>query len=97
MDSCAPTPQPPQNRAILVSLRVSWVDEMADAASRKRAQRLRQTRRERGDRETNVWLPREIGIAIDEAVERGLFPSRQVAITQALEAVFVRKERNVVT
>ncbi len=70
---------------------------MADAASRKRAQRLRQTRRERGDRETNVWLPREIGTAIDEAVESGLFPSRQVAITHALEAAFVRKELKTVT
>jgi hypothetical protein len=73
------------------------MDAMADAASRKRAQRLRQTRRERGDRETNVWLPREIGTAIDEAVDSGLFPSRQVAITHALAAIFIRKERNVVT
>jgi hypothetical protein len=70
---------------------------MADAASRNRTQRLRQTRRERGDRETNVWLPREIGTAIDEAVESGLFPSRQVAIAHALEAVFVRKELKSVT
>ena len=70
---------------------------MADAASRKRAQRLRQTRRERGDRETNIWLSREIGNAIDEAVESGLFPSRQIAITRALEAIFIRKDRNVVT
>jgi hypothetical protein len=69
---------------------------MADAASRKRARRLRETRRERGERETNVWLPRDIGTAIDDAVEHGLFPSRQVAITRALEAVFVHKERNVV-
>jgi len=69
---------------------------MADAASRKRTQRLRQTRRERGDRETNVWLPREIGNAIDQAVESGHFPSRQVAITHALEAAFVRKELKIV-
>src|SRR5918993_2223081 len=97
MDSCSATPQPSQNRAILVSLRVSWMDAMADAASRKRAQRLRQTRRERGDRETNVWLPREIGTAIDEAVDSGLFPSRQVAITHALAAIFIRKELKTVT
>jgi hypothetical protein len=70
---------------------------MADAASRKRARRLRETRRERGERETNVWLPRDIGTAIDEAVEHGLFPSRQVAITRALEAAFVRKELKTVT
>ena len=68
------------------------MDAMADAASRKRAQRLRQTRRERGDRETNVWLPREIGTAIDEAVDSGLFPSRQVAITHAL-ATFFEQEK----
>jgi len=73
------------------------MDAMADAASRKRAQRLRQTRRERGDRETNVWLPQEIGTAIDEAVDSGLFPSRQVAITHALAAIFIREERNAVT
>ncbi len=73
------------------------MDAMADAASRKRAQRLRQTRRERGDRETNVWLPREIGNAIDQAVESGRYPSRQVAITHALEAAFVQKEPNTVT
>lgn len=70
---------------------------MADAASRRRTQRLRQTRRERGDRETNIWLPRDLGCAIDKAVEDGIFPSRQVAITQALEAVFLRKESNIVT
>jgi hypothetical protein len=65
---------------------------MADAASRKRTQRLRQIRREKGDRETNVWLSRDLGCAIDDAVERGLFPSRQVAIAETLEAAFVRKE-----
>ena len=70
---------------------------MADSASRKRTQRLRQTRRERGDRETNIWLPQEIGAAIDRAVESGRYPSRQVAITRALEAIFIREERNAVT
>ena len=39
------------------------------------------------------WL----GDAIDEAVESGRFKSRQEAITHALEAMFVQKERNVVT
>jgi hypothetical protein len=73
------------------------VKTMADEASRKRTQRLRQTRRERGDRETNIWLPRELGAAIDQAVASGRYPSRQVAITRALEAAFFRKEPNTVT
>ena len=70
---------------------------MADAASRKRAQRLRQIRRERGDREMNVWVSHLVGTAIDEAVASGRYPSRQVAIAHALEATFVRKEPNTVT
>ena len=70
---------------------------MADEASRKRTQRLRQIRRERGDRETNIWLPRELGAAIDQAVESGRFKSREAVITHALEAMFAQKDRNVVT
>ena len=60
-------------------------------------QRLRKARRERGDREMNVWVPQLIGAAIDEAVESGHFRSRQEAINHALAAIFIRKERNVVT
>ena len=45
----------------------------------------------------NVWVPRLIGAAIDEAVERGCFKTRQDAITHALETTFVRKEPNTVT
>ena len=60
-------------------------------------QRLRKARRERGDREMNVWVPQPIGAAIDEAVESGHFRTRQEAINHALEAAFIRKERNVVT
>ena len=60
-------------------------------------QRLRKARRERGDREMNVWVPQPIGSAIDEAVESGHFRSRQEAINHALAAIFIRKERNVVT
>jgi hypothetical protein len=60
-------------------------------------QRLRKARRERGDREMNVWVPQLIGSAIDEAVESGHFRSRQEAINHALAAIFIRKERNVVT
>jgi metal-responsive CopG/Arc/MetJ family transcriptional regulator len=60
-------------------------------------QRLRRTRRERGDREMNVWVPQVIGTAIDQAVETGHFKSRQEAINRALEAAFVRKELKIVT
>ena len=70
---------------------------MPDMKGIERVQRLRKTRRERGDREMNVWVPQPIGAAIDEAVESGRFKTRQEAINQALEAVFIRKERNVVT
>ena len=45
----------------------------------------------------NVWIPQALGAAIDQAVESGRFKSRQDAITHALEAAFVQKERNVVT
>lgn len=70
---------------------------MADVLSRKRVQRLREARRQRGLKETNVWLGKEVDEAIDHAVENGLFPSRQVAITHALETVFIRKEPKTVT
>ncbi len=70
---------------------------MADRSRSLRVQRLRNLRRERGDREMNVWVSKPAGDAIDEAVEDGRFRSRQEAITYALEAVFIRKERNVVT
>ena len=70
---------------------------MPDVKGIERVQRLRKARRERGDREMNVWVPQLIGAAIDEAVESGRFKTRQEAINHALEATFIRKERNVVT
>jgi Arc/MetJ-type ribon-helix-helix transcriptional regulator len=45
----------------------------------------------------NVWVPQPIGAAIDDAVESGRFKTRQDAINHALAAIFIRKERNVVT
>ena len=46
----------------------------------------------------NVWVPGSIGAAIDEADrEWPLQKSRQEAITHALEAIFARKERIIVT
>ena len=46
---------------------------MTDPLSRQRVQRLRQTRKERGFRETNVWLTKEVDQQIDDAVARGAF------------------------
>jgi hypothetical protein len=70
---------------------------MTDLSRSLRVQRLRNLRRERGDREMNVWVSKPAGDAIDRAVARGRFKSRQEAIAYALEAVFIREERNVVT
>ena len=70
---------------------------MPDVKGIERDQRLRKARRERGDREMNVWVPQLVGAAIDEAVETGRFKSRQDVINHALEAMFAQKDRNVVT
>ena len=70
---------------------------MPDQKGIQRVQRFRQSRRERGDRETNVWIPKLISDEIDCLVERGRFKTRQEAITHALEAMFAQKDRNVVT
>ena len=68
---------------------VRWHDPL----TRQRVQRLRQARRERGDREMNVWVSKLVGHAIDEAVASGRFPSRQVAIAHALEATFFERSK----
>jgi Arc/MetJ-type ribon-helix-helix transcriptional regulator len=70
---------------------------MPDPKQTERVQRFRKSRRERGDREMNVWVTGLIGAAIDHAIESGRFKNRQEAITHALEATFAQKERNVVT
>jgi hypothetical protein len=70
---------------------------MADLSRSLRVKRLRNLRRERGDREMNVWISKPAGDAIDEAIERGQFKSRQEAISCALEAAFIRKELKTVT
>ena len=70
---------------------------MPDVKGIERVQRLRKARRERGDREMNVWVPQMIGTAIDQAVESGRFKTRQEVITHALETMFAQKDRNVVT
>lgn len=43
----------------------------------------------------NIWIPYNVGIAIDQAVAAGRYPSRQVAIAHVLEAAFVQKEPTV--
>ncbi|WP_414476447.1 hypothetical protein [Microvirga sp. M2] len=70
---------------------------MPDAKQTERVQRFRKSRKERGDREMNVWVPGLLGAAIDQAVESGRFKSRQEVITHALETMFAQKDRNVVT
>jgi hypothetical protein len=67
---------------------------MPDPLSRQRVQRLRQARKEQGFRETNVWLTKEVDQKIEDAVAKGQFPSRRVAITHAL-ATFFEEEKSV--
>jgi hypothetical protein len=64
---------------------------MADEKSHQRVKKLRKTRRERGLTETNVWLPESVRVAIERAVADGLYPSRRVAISTALEEKFLAK------
>jgi len=65
---------------------------MPDPLSRQRVQRLRQARKDRGYRETNVWLTTEVDQKINEAVAKGHFPSRRVAITHALATYFSKEK-----
>ena len=67
---------------------------MPDPLSRQRVKRLRQSRREQGFRETNVWLTKDVDDQIEDAVARGRFPSRRVAITHALAAFFEQEKTN---
>jgi len=68
---------------------------MSDAKSIERVKRFRQSRREKGDREMNVWVPISIAAALDEVVAAGRFKTRQDAIQAALAAAFIRKEVSV--
>lgn len=64
---------------------------MADQKSHDRVKRLRQTRRQEGFTETNIWLPESVRNAIASKVASGQFPSQRVAITHALEKEFLAK------
>jgi metal-responsive CopG/Arc/MetJ family transcriptional regulator len=70
---------------------------MPDPKGIQRVQRFRQSRRERGDRETNVWIPKLVSDEIDQLVGCGRYRTRQEAIAHALEAAFVYKELKSVT
>jgi Arc/MetJ-type ribon-helix-helix transcriptional regulator len=65
---------------------------MPDMKGIERVQRFRKSRRERGDREMNIWIQQPVGAAIDAVVESGRFKSRQDAINEALVAAFIRME-----
>ncbi|PVE22528.1 hypothetical protein DC522_20780 [Microvirga sp. KLBC 81] len=67
---------------------------MSDTRAIERTKRFRKLRRERGDREMNVWVSTAVAAALDEAVLAGQFKTRQDAIHAALAAAFVRKEVN---
>ncbi|MCB8823523.1 hypothetical protein [Microvirga rosea] len=70
---------------------------MPDGKHTERVQRFRKSRRERGEREMNIWVSAPIGAAIDREIARGRYRSRQEAFTHALEAMFAEKDCNVVT
>ena len=65
---------------------------MPDVKGIERVQRFRKSRRERGDREMNIWIQSPIAAAIDAVVDSGRYRTRQEAINEALEAAFIRKE-----
>ena len=65
---------------------------MPDVKGIERVQRFRKSRRERGDREMNIWIQCPVAAAIDAVVESGRYKTRQEAINEALEAAFIRKE-----
>lgn len=61
---------------------------MSNQLNRKRVQRHRQAKRAQGLKEATVWVDQSITSAIDQAIERGIFPSRQAAMSAALRQVF---------
>lgn len=70
---------------------------MTDPLNRRRVQRLRESRRSQGLKEASVWLDKSIDTAIAQAVERGCYPSRQAAMSAALELVFVQRNSKTMT
>jgi len=61
---------------------------MSDPTNRERIQRHREARRAQGLKEATVWVDQSVTSAIDQAVERGLYSSRQAAMSAAIRMVF---------
>lgn len=64
---------------------------MSDEKAKARVFRHRQARRRRGETETNVWIPIELRVAIEQQVAAGRFPNRRLAIVHALSCVFLKQ------
>jgi metal-responsive CopG/Arc/MetJ family transcriptional regulator len=70
---------------------------MTDDLNRKRVQRHRQAKRAQGLKEATVWVDQSVTSAIDQAVERGAYPSRQAAMSAAIRQVFIERNTKTVT
>ena len=70
---------------------------MPDHLNRQRVQRHRQARRAQGLKEATVWVDQSVTSAIDLAVERGLYASRQAAMSAAIQLVFSEGDTKTVT
>ena len=64
---------------------------MSDCLNRQRIQRHREARRAQGLKEATVWVDQSVASAIDQAVERGLYWSRQAAMSAAIRQVFTER------
>ena len=64
---------------------------MSDCLNRQRIQRHREARRAQGLKEATVWVDQSVASAIDQAVERGLYRSRQAAMSAAIRQVFTER------
>ncbi|MGO4572652.1 antitoxin MazE-like protein [Microvirga sp. 2TAF3] len=70
---------------------------MSDHLNRQRVHRHRQTRRAKGLKEATVWVDEAVTSAIDRAVEGGLYPSRQAAMSAAIQQAFNKKDTPIPT
>lgn len=70
---------------------------MADTGGPARVKKMREARKNRGFTETNVWIPNHVKEAIERKVALGVFPTRRLAITVALQRVFCDEELDTAT
>jgi Protein of unknown function (DUF3018) len=70
---------------------------MGDQLNRQRIQRHRQARRAKGLKEATVWVDQTVTAAIDHMVESGLYPSRQAAMSAAIQQTFMWKDTEIPT